>query len=64
MRIENGLSQYELALASGVPRYVIQLAENAVKMPTHEQQEQLASVLGISIDDLFLEHKECSNEKH
>lgn len=64
MRIENGLSQYELALASDVPRYIIQLAENAVRMPTDEQQKKLASVLGIPVDDLFPAQRENCNEKH
>jgi DNA-binding XRE family transcriptional regulator len=53
IRTELGISQYELALASGVPRYVIQLAEAATCMPDLNQQVALARTLGVSVEDLF-----------
>lgn len=48
IRLERGLSQYELALASEVPRYVIQMAETALKMPSSQQIERIANTLGVS----------------
>jgi transcriptional regulator with XRE-family HTH domain len=52
-RVEKRLSQHELAMASGVPRYVIQLAESTNRLPTKEQRSSLASALGTTEDELF-----------
>jgi len=52
-RTEAGLSQTELALASGVPRYAICLAENAIRLPDREQQALLAETLNVKISLLF-----------
>lgn len=54
IRIEKGFSQYELAMASGVPRYVIQLAETAIRLPSSEHQQALAEALGVDIAELRL----------
>lgn len=53
IRLERGLSQFELSYASGVPRYVIQLAENAIRLPSIEHLTRLADVLGIKAQDLM-----------
>ena len=53
LRIEAGLSQIELSLATGVPRYVIQLAEAGLRLPSNEHQQLLCSCLGASLAILF-----------
>jgi len=62
IRIEKGLSQYELALASGVPRYVIQLAETATRLPNVTQQAALADALGVKIEDLLPRNPSISGD--
>ena len=52
-RVELKLSQLELATASGVPRYVIQLAEQAIRLPTPDQQDRLSEALGCNSKELF-----------
>ncbi len=53
LRQERGLSQFELAFASNVPRYVIQLAESATRLPNQEEQQKLAAALGVDEQILF-----------
>ena len=52
-RIERNLSQYELAAATGVPRWRIQLLEGAFREPEKEEVETLACALGVQPEDLF-----------
>ena len=52
-RLENRLSQLELAEASMVPRHVIQLAEQGIRLPDVDQQDRLANALGTKPDQLF-----------
>ena len=52
-RMERGLSQYELAVASNVPRWAIQLIENGIRNPTSVERFNLASTLGIEELSLF-----------
>ncbi len=55
-RIERGLSQMELAALSAVPRYIIQVAEQGLRLPEKNHQEALASSLGVQMVDLFSVH--------
>jgi len=52
-RLERGLSPFELAVASNVPRYVIQLAEQGLRHPSSEEQLSLAETLGTATAKLF-----------
>lgn len=55
-RNERGLTQVELALASGVGRWAIQLMENGVRTPTESEIKAIAEILGIPIKRLFSNH--------
>lgn len=52
-RLERGLSQIELAEVSGIPRHEIQLTEQEKRVPSPEQIEALAIVLGVSKKQLL-----------
>jgi transcriptional regulator with XRE-family HTH domain len=52
-RTNAGLSQFELAEASGVHRCHIQLAETGLRTPTMDQQSKIADCLAVKIEDLF-----------
>lgn len=52
-RINAGLSQHELAEASGVHRCHIQLAEAAIRLPSIQHQKMLAECLDIPVEELF-----------
>lgn len=52
-RIEVGLSQNELAHATGVSRWVIHLCERGLRLPDANQQLSIAAALGVSVDELF-----------
>ena len=62
MRLEIQLSQIELSLASNVPRHVIQLAEQGIRLPTTEQQAALAKTLGVKTKTIFQEQGEASEK--
>lgn len=52
-RQEKELSQVELAVASGVPRWTIQLVESAAKTPSENEQIALSEALGVNLNKLF-----------
>ena len=52
-RVEAGLTQYELAEASLVPRWRIQQAESGILMPDFRQMELLANALGVPTEKIF-----------
>jgi DNA-binding XRE family transcriptional regulator len=54
-RVESGLSQWELAKASGVPRWAIQLIEQGHRCPSSKERSALASTFAVSEDALFAE---------
>ena len=51
-RIERGLSQLELAQASGVGRWAIQLAETGIRPLEPAERERLSNTLGIALRSL------------
>jgi transcriptional regulator with XRE-family HTH domain len=61
-RTERSLTQLELAKASGVPRWSIQLIEAAHRCPTAQERATLAATLGIAESQLFPEKKEESHD--
>jgi len=52
-RIERNLSQHELAAATGLPRWKIQLIEGGVQHPSPQEADALAAGLGVKVNDLF-----------
>ncbi len=52
-RLERGLSQHELAEASGMKRWAIQLFETSIRLPSKEEINALAEALGLRVEDLF-----------
>lgn len=54
-RIERGLSQHELAAASGVSRYIIQLAESGIRLPQVDEIARLSEVLDVPASKLFVQ---------
>lgn len=50
-RTEAGLSQLELAEVTGVPRYVIQLAEQNIKLPNVDNIQKLEELFGKKVFD-------------
>lgn len=57
-REREGLLQVDLALLMGVKRMEIEDWENEIYLPRTRQLPLLASVLGCSINDLFVSGKE------
>ena len=45
-RMENYLSQYELADLTGVPRHKIQVAENGIAVLTESEAMKITKILG------------------
>ena len=54
-RIERGLSQWELASASGIPRWTLQLIERGHRAPSSVERETLARTLAVDEEKLFSE---------
>jgi transcriptional regulator with XRE-family HTH domain len=53
-RLERGLSQHELAMASSVARWKIQLIEQGIQVPTYEELARLSEALGVDPKNLIL----------
>jgi len=62
-RLNAGLSQMELAAASNVVRWKIQLAESGLRSLTPEERDSLCEALGVPLETLFpsntIEFKSC-----
>lgn len=52
-RSERQLSQFELAAGANVPRFVVQLCEQGIRLPTQSQQQDIAATLGVPAHVLF-----------
>ena len=55
LRKEQGLTQAQLASATGINRAMIGRMENKDYIPTVEQMQALGEVLGFEVVDLFVE---------
>lgn len=53
LRKELYLSQLELAQASGIPRYKLQILEQNVQCPTVDEAVKLAAILGVEPMELL-----------
>lgn len=61
-RLERGLSQIELAQASGVARWTIQLIESSIRGPKPEELIALSEALGVATNQIQSDStKEVSN---
>lgn len=58
-RIEKNLTQLELANLVGVTPKYIGFIENGERNPSLQVAQNIAKVLGSTIDDIFL-HKKCT----
>ncbi|MEM1065595.1 MAG: helix-turn-helix transcriptional regulator [Pseudomonadota bacterium] len=58
LRAERGLTQAELAAATGVSRKTINTIENRVFVPSTVLALRLSDVLGVSVHDIFQLDKE------
>lgn len=52
-RLERGLSQHELAEASGIRRWAVQLIEAGHRIPSSDELEQLSLALGVEVKRLL-----------
>lgn len=52
-RLERQVSQIELAIAAGVPRYRIQFVEQGVSQLSIDEAQRIASILGCKPTDLL-----------
>jgi len=57
-RIEQGVSQYVLALRTGIFQSRISLIENKLVTPTEEEKIKIAYALRRRVSDLFPEEKD------
>lgn len=62
-RLEANLSQYELAQASGMPRWRIQLLEAGNAHPTEREATTLADLMGVKETALFPKYEYSSKER-
>lgn len=51
-RLERRLSQIELAEASGLTRWFIQLIESGIRRPNEQESSAIAEALGVTVNDL------------
>lgn len=61
-RIERRISQVELATATGIPRYRIQLIEQGVAPLTPEEAIKISKTLGCLLTDLLADWPEATPE--
>lgn len=61
-RLDRGLSQLELAEASGVNRWLIQLFETGIRLPTTTEMVCLSEALGVSQDSIFPQSGQWTRE--
>ena len=62
-RIERGLSQWELAGASGVPRWAVQLIECGHRLPSPGERTAIACALAVDENHLFPSQSGVSQER-
>lgn len=60
-RTERRISQNELAAASGVPRWVIQVAEQIGSNISQIHKQKISSILGCGIEEIFPLENENKN---
>lgn len=61
IRIENGLSQKQLADMVGITQPTYSNIENGKRNPTIKTLKRIAKALGCSIDDLIEDEKEVTS---
>jgi len=57
-RVELGISQYVLALRTGIYQSRISLIENRLVVPSEEEKVKIAIALGKRVSDLFPEERD------
>ncbi|MHA2032975.1 MAG: helix-turn-helix transcriptional regulator [Candidatus Kariarchaeaceae archaeon] len=54
IRVLRRISQYALALQTGIPQSRISIIENSLTQPTEEEKKKIAKVLGLQVKDIFI----------
>jgi len=57
-RVLQRVSQYVIALKTGIQQSRISLIENALIQPKEEEKKKIAKALGVPVQDLFDENGE------
>lgn len=60
LRQKRGLSQTELAAKIGVSQRHIAFIESGQRLPSLKSAHRMASVIGVSIDDIFFSRSNCT----
>jgi len=63
IRVLQKVSQYVIALKTGIQQSRISLIENSLIKPKDEEMKRIADVLGVTVQDLFCENGEKNNEQ-
>ena len=62
IRVARRISQYVLALQTGIPQPRISIIENFLVQPTEREKVKLAKVLRLKIKDIFFSEKELTTQ--
>lgn len=62
IRVSRRMSQYVLALQTGIPQPRISIIENFLVQPTEREKVKLAKVLRLKIKDIFFSEKELATQ--
>jgi transcriptional regulator with XRE-family HTH domain len=55
IRAERRLTQFKLALLSGITQSRLSYFENSLLMPTDDEKKKLAGALGMGVEEVFPE---------
>ena len=53
IRAERRLTQFKLALLSGITQSRLSYFENSLLMPTEDEKKKLAGALGMGVEEVF-----------
>jgi transcriptional regulator with XRE-family HTH domain len=57
IRAERRLTQFKLALLSGITQSRLSYFENSLLMPTDDEKKKLAGALGMGVEEIFPEEE-------
>ncbi|MGA2332584.1 MAG: helix-turn-helix transcriptional regulator [Syntrophales bacterium] len=63
-RVIKGLTQYDLAAATGIPQSKLSLLENGYATPSEKERKAIAAVLDMNVDELTFpkDHKDSCGD--
>ena len=62
-RVLKRVSQYVIALKTGIQQSRISLIQNGLVMPREEEKKKIAKALGVKVQDLFIADEEKDRKK-